>query len=255
MVKLNHHVEGGDDLKGKNELAPKKILGVLGGMGPAASAKFLELMAEKSPVKRDQEHPKIIMLSDPQIPDRGTAILKNGEDPTEIIKADLFKLAEWGADLLAVPCNTAHIFIEKFLDELPIPLINIVESTVKMALIKSTDGVWFLSTKATIESGIYEKYAQKCDLPLLQVSKECSDEAQRIIEIVKANDREKAASLMKKIAIKLWNEKDLPILAACTELPLAYEATGLPKEKMVSSLDALASACIEELYAKSNGSS
>ena len=224
-------------------------------MGPAASAKFLELMAEKSPVKRDQEHPRIIMLSDPQIPDRGKAILENGEDPTEIIKVDLFKLAEWGADLLAVPCNTAHIFIEKFLDELPLPLINIVESTVKMASIKSADGVWFLSTKATVKSGIYEKYAQKYDLPLLHVNKECSDEAQRIIEIVKANDREKAAPLMKEIATELWHEKDLPILAACTELPLAYETTGLPKEKMVSSLDALASACVEELYTKNKDGS
>ncbi len=242
-------------MKGKNELAPKKILGVLGGMGPAASAKFLELMAEKSPVKRDQEHPKIIMLSDPQIPDRGTAILKNGEDPTEFIKEDLFKLTEWGADLLAVPCNTAHVFIEKFLDELTIPLISIVESTVKMASIKSTDGVWLLSTKATMKSGIYEKHAQKYNLPVYHVNEEISNKAQRIIEIVKANDKEKAASLMKEITTELWHEKDLPILAACTELPLAYETAWLPEERMVSSLDALASACIEELYAKSNGSS
>lgn len=240
-------------MNGKNKLAPKKILGVLGGMGPAASARFLELIAERAPAKQDQEHPKIIMLSDPQIPDRGKAILGNGEDPTEIIKTDLFKLAEWGADLLAVPCNSAHIFIEKFIDELPIPLISIVESTLKMASIKSTKGVWFLSTKATLKSGIYEKHATKYDLPLHHVSKECSNEAQHIIEIVKANDKDKAASLMKEITTKLWHEKDLPILAACTELPLAYEAAELPKEKIVSSLDALASACIEELYTKSNG--
>ncbi len=240
-------------MKKMDESKVEKVLGVLGGMGPAASARFLELMAEKVPVKRDQEHPKIIMLSDPQIPDRGEAILKNGKDPSEVIKRDLLKIVEWGADLLAVPCNTAHIFIEKFLDQLPVPLISIVKSTVKMASIRSVNGVWFLSTKATKKSGIYEKHAQKYNLPLYRVSEEISGKAQRVIKIVKANDKEKAAFFMKEIVTELWHEKDLPILAACTELPLAYEASGLPMEKMVSSLDALASACIEELYGEKQG--
>ena len=61
----------------------EKILGVLGGMGPAASAEFLKILAEKYPARKDQDHPVIYMISDPKIPDRGSAIAGEGEDPPD----------------------------------------------------------------------------------------------------------------------------------------------------------------------------
>ncbi len=69
-----------------NSRQPDKILGVLGGMGPAAAAEFLRLLAERAPVSRDQEHAVTYLLSDPQVPDRSSAILGTGEDPTERLK-------------------------------------------------------------------------------------------------------------------------------------------------------------------------
>ena len=70
----------------------EKILGVLGGMGPAASAEFLKILAEKYPAEKDQDHPVVYMISDPKIPDRGSAIEGNGEDPSPYLINDLEKL-------------------------------------------------------------------------------------------------------------------------------------------------------------------
>jgi aspartate racemase len=234
-------------LRGVEKMS-KKILGVLGGMGPAASARFLEILADLSPTKSDREHPKIFYISDPQIPDRTEAILGNGEEPSEYLRNDLLKLVEWGSDILAVPCNTAHYFIEDFAKEIPAPIINIVEASVKLARDTSPRGAWLLSTKATWRSGLYSKHAKHYDYELLFPDDDTREEVQRIIYMVKANNMEEASSRLEIVLKKLWSEKDLPFIAACTELPLAYERSSLPQEKMISSLTALAKACIHEIY-------
>lgn len=107
-----------------------KKLGVLGGMGPAAAAEFLRQIAAKSPASIDQEHPVVYMIGDCDIPDRGSAIFGQGPSPLPKLKADLLQLCTMGADVLAVPCNTAHYFIDQFSNELPVPLVHIIESTV-----------------------------------------------------------------------------------------------------------------------------
>lgn len=145
---------------------PEKILGVLGGMGPAATGEFLRLLAVCAPAERDQEHPRVVLYSDPHVPDRTAAILGTGEDPTSRLKDDLLRLVDWGADLLAVPCNTAHPFIDDFRQELPVPLVHIVEVTLAEAKRRISSGGWLVATSGTVASGIYQKEAQKCDNPL-----------------------------------------------------------------------------------------
>lgn len=225
-----------------------KKLGVLGGMGPAASAEFLRVFARLCPASCDQEHPVVMMLADCDIPDRTTAIFGRGESPAAKLKQDLLQLAEWGADLLAVPCNTAHYFINDFVHELPVPLIHIVDETVKEAQRLSPQGAWMLSTKGTRKTGLYQQVADRLGYKLYIPNERQSDLAQAAIEAVKANDLVKAGALTKECVESCWQEKDLLVMTACTELPLGYDASGLPKEKSVSSIDALAKACVRELY-------
>ncbi len=115
---------GGQRLKNKKiNLTPKvsdyvltippqkrKVVGVLGGMGPLATACFLRILVEMSPATKDQEHLQVIAYSNPLIPDRTSAILKNTQSPVpEMIKtAQALKSA--GADFIVTPCNTAHYF-------------------------------------------------------------------------------------------------------------------------------------------------
>ncbi|MDY6029525.1 MAG: amino acid racemase [Acidaminococcaceae bacterium] len=225
-----------------------KKLGVLGGMGPAASAEFLRQLAAKCPASVDQEHPVVYMIADSEIPDRGSAILGKGESPLPKLREDLLRLCEMGADLLAVPCNTAHYFINNFVEELPVPLIHIIEETVLAAQRLSPKGAWMLSTQGTRACGLYQRCAEKHGFTLYIPSDEQSVIVQAIIEKVKANMLQEAGSMTKNLVEELWRERDLPVMTACTELPLGYDASGLPQEKAVSSIGALADAVVLALY-------
>lgn len=225
-----------------------KKLGVLGGLGPAASAEFLRQLAAKCPASCDQEHPVVYMIADCDIPDRGTAIFGNGPSPLPRLKADLLQLAAMGADVLAVPCNTAHYFINQFAGELPVPLVHIVEETVLAAQRLSPAGAWMLSTKGTRACGLYQECAARHGFTLYIPNERQSDLAQAVIDKVKANELVAAGQICRKLAAELWAERELPVMTACTELPLGYDASGLPQERSVSSIGALADACVRALY-------
>ena len=225
-----------------------KKLGVLGGMGPAAAAEFLRQLAVKCPASIDQEHPVIYMLGDSEIPDRSSAIFGKATSPAPRLKQDLMQLCAMGAEVLAVPCNTAHYFINEFVEELPVPLVHIVEETILAAQRLSPEGVWMVSTKGTRATGLYQKVADKYNFTLYIPDEDQSDRAQEVINQVKANHFLQAGTIMKSLVEELWQERDLPIMTACTELPLGYDASGLPQEKTVSSIGALADAVVKQLY-------
>ncbi|KUK57153.1 MAG: Aspartate racemase [Synergistales bacterium 53_16] len=193
---------------------PSEILGILGGMGPAATAEFLRLLSVFAPAEKDQDHPRVYLLSDPWIPDRTEAIIGNGPDPGPRILEDFKKLAEWGASLLAVPCNTAHVFIDKLMGEVPLPL----------------------------------KHAKERGYPLKIPGEGQREKIHETVRLVKANETQRAGKLLGEIVKTLRDSQNLPFIAACTELPLAWEAGGLPADWMISSLHALALSCIRRLY-------
>lgn len=225
-----------------------KKLGVLGGMGPAAAAEFLRQLAAKCPAATDQEHPVVYMLGDCEIPDRGAAILGEGVSPASQLEQRLRELCAMGADVLAVPCNTAHYFIDDFKDALPKPLVHIVDATILAAQQLEPSGIWMLSTQGTMASGLYQKCAAKYDYRLYQPSDEQAERAQQVIALVKAGALDRAGTLMRALVEELWQQRPIPVMTACTELPLGYAAAGLPTEREVSSIGALAAACVRCLY-------
>ncbi len=225
-----------------------KILGVLGGMGPAAAAEFLRLLAVKAPAQTDQEHPRVIMYGDTQLPDRSAGMLGIGPSPEPQLKADMERLIDWGADVVCAPCNSAHYFINHFRKELAVPLVHIIEETVRAAQTLSPAGAWLLGTQGTMQSGMYQQEAQRIGYPLREVPPAVAAQSEASLRAIKAGDMTAAAAAMTALAETLWALEDVPLLLACTELPLAYDAAGLPPERGVSSLAALADACLRVLY-------
>lgn len=224
------------------------VLGVLGGMGPAASAEFMRLLSEKSPATCDQEHPQVILYSNTKIPNRTDYILGKGPDPTSFLLEGLRSLLSWGADLLAVTCNTSHYYINKFPDEIKNKLISIVDETVDKCISVSPDGVWLTATLGTMNAGIYQSRAKEKDYNLLIPNLHQMEHIHLVTDMVKAGRVIDASILYKDICLQLWQEGNFPIIGACTELPIAYGKGGLPENRFISSLDSLAEACVRELY-------
>jgi aspartate racemase len=229
-------------------MAARRTLGVLGGMGPAATAEFLRLLADAVPATTDQDHPRLVLLSDPEIPDRTVAILENRRDAMNRITSDLLMLVGWGADLLAVPCNTAHALLQDGGADLPVPLVDIVTSTLNEAIRFSPDGSWLAASTGTVTSGLYQQRAERLGYHLAVPDGAVQSAIHETSLLVKANQVSSAGERFSEVAAALWNRRRLPLLAACTELPLAYAATGLPEPGMISSLAALARCCVEDLY-------
>jgi aspartate racemase len=218
-------------------------------MGPAATAEFLRLLAGAVPAGSDQEHPRVVMLSDPGIPERTSSVLAGTDEPLPAIRDGLLQLASWGADLLAVPCNTAHVFIDRLDGELPVPLVHIIDATLHAAMRTSPDGGWLAATVGTVRSELYQRRAAEHGYRLLVPDPVRQDGIHRAGVLVKAGRVEEAGALLRASVRVLWRRHDLPVLTACTELPIAYTASGLPEERSVSSLAALASACADRLLA------
>lgn len=227
-----------------------KTLGVLGGMGPAATADFLKILAEKAPASCDQEHPRIIVYENTITPDRTTYILGKGPDPRPYIRDGLETLITWGADMLCVTCNTAHYFIDEFRGELSKPVVHIIDETIGEASRISPDGAWLTATLGTMKTGLYQRHAKESGYEFSIPDPQMQIDIHDVTDMVKAGKVEEAGKKFRPIVEKLWSIKEQPIVGACTEIPIAYDATGLPSDKHISCLCALADGCIRELYYK-----
>ena len=225
-------------------------LGVLGGMGPAATAEFQRLLAVKAPATCDQEHPRMIVYSHTVTPDRTTYLLGKGPDPEPYLLDGLQTLIGWGADRLAVTCNTAHHFIDKFLAEglISVPVIHIVEETIRTCRERSPEGAWLTATLGTMNTGIYQEHAAASGYRFLIPDEATRVEIHAVTDMVKAGQQAEAGVRYRAIVERLWQIERIPVVQACTELPVAWQRAGLPEEMGISSLEALADGCIRELY-------
>ena len=96
----------------------KKTIGILGGMGPLATADLFEKITLLTKAETDRDHIRVYIDSNTNIPDRTAAILNGGADPVPEMADALKHLEQCGADCVIMPCNTAHYF-------LPLSLIHI----------------------------------------------------------------------------------------------------------------------------------
>src|SRR5690606_23023618 len=99
----------------------KPIVGILGGMGPLATADLYRKIIEVTPATRDQDHLHVIIDADPTVPDRTQALLHGAEDPTPWLVAGARRLESAGASFIVIPCNTAHAFLDRLLPEISVP--------------------------------------------------------------------------------------------------------------------------------------
>src|SRR3954468_19140929 len=137
----------------------KKVLGILGGMGPLATVDFLRKLIEETPAARDEEHIPVIAWSVPQIPDRPTAITSNGESPLPAMLAGIHTLKAAGAIAIAIPCNTAHYWYDDMVREGGLPVIHIADAALEALKAQSLAGktIGLIATKGTLAAGFFQE--------------------------------------------------------------------------------------------------
>jgi aspartate racemase len=139
------------------EQAVKKTLGVLGGMGPQATALFYQRVIERTLASRDQEHVPMLILSHSTMPDRTEYLLGGrAEELYALLLEDARFLRKNGAGALSIPCNTSHFFAERLQADLDIPLVNMVEETARAAADMGVCRAGILATDGTVQNGLYQ---------------------------------------------------------------------------------------------------
>lgn len=107
------------------------ILGILGGLGPASSVYFYDLITSHTKAGCDSDHIDLVLSSHATTPDRTDYIVgRSRENPVTCMAQDARKLEAFGADFIAIPCNTAHTFYEELAEAVSVPVINIMAETV-----------------------------------------------------------------------------------------------------------------------------
>ena len=149
-------------------LAKPFKIGMIGGLGPAATVDLYDKITRAWPAKNDQEHFKVVVEQNPQTPDRTKALLEGGTDPTLALYHGAKRLQEDGCDYIIIPCNTAHAFLPFLERHLDTPFINMQQTTMDEIKEKFGDKarIGLLATTGTVRSGLYGEKAKAMGLPL-----------------------------------------------------------------------------------------
>jgi len=223
-----------------------KRLGILGGMGPAASAEFITRLIEQTPAACDQEHIPFVLWNDSTIPDRSTSLINRDDLPWDKLKQGILGLENAGCDHIAIPCNTAHFWYDRMV-QLGVPITHIVDSVAaELKELKIYSGlIGIIGTKATMRLGLYQDYLSKqgwsCVTPGAQ---DIDNLVQPAIDLIKANDIDAARNLLHQVIDNLKNYGVRAIVLGCTELPLAIRDKTLKNIPIINSIDSLVKAVI-----------
>lgn len=199
----------------------KKTLGVIGGLGPIATAHFMEMVIRMTKADTDQQHLDMIIYNSPSIPDRTGFIL----DPTkpsplpQMIRIGN-QLAQQGADVIAIPCVTAHYFHKELSDCIPKPIIHAVHETAAHLKRNGIQRVGIMATDGTITSGLFQREMERHGMEVVLPTKERQKDVMGLIyEDIKAN-RPADMDRFDRVSRELWSNGAQAIILGCTELSL-----------------------------------
>ena len=223
----------------------ERILGVLGGMGPLASAQFMARLTLLTPAARDQDQIPAVLWSDPRVPPR----LRDpgAEDPWPWLRRGLRGLKTAGCGAVAVPCNTAHGWYEQMLGE-GLPILHIVEaSAAELRRVLPSGTVGVMGTATTLAMRLYQDRLEALGWRCIEPSREeMATSVTPAIAMVKGNRVAEAYAPLAAVVRSLAARGAGAVVLGCTEIPLGIQAgphgeLGIP---LVDTIDALALAAI-----------
>lgn len=232
----------------------KPLVGVIGGVGPLATAYFLDMVVRLTAAEQDQDHLDLVVFNHASIPDRTDFVVGRSEDnPGPVMAEDARRLEAFGSDFLVLPCNTAHTFTDEVQRAVSIPLLSIVGETLDEAQrrVPRLERAGVLATTGTVRSGVYHRALEERGVTPLVPGEEDQATVMRVIyEQVKAGRPVDLAAL-RSVVDTLVDQGAQVVLLGCTELSVVAADFDLLAEPLyVDSLDQLARATIRRAGAR-----
>jgi aspartate racemase len=213
-----------------------------------ATVDFLKKLVEQTPAECDEDHLPVVVYSVPQMPSRNAAIMKNGKSPLPEMLAGLRALRTQGAQLVAIPCNTAHFWYDEMCREGGLPIVHIVDAVCEQVE-KSHDihgPIGLLSTEATLAARIYHDRMSRRGIGMVV---NCQEERDKYvtpaIDLVKRGHLTQAGDLVAMAVENLLERGAKTVILGCTELPVALDSIAYPQRYFcVDATRALAEATV-----------
>lgn len=227
----------------------RPVVGVLGGLGPAATVSFLDQLVQFTEAERDQDHLDAVVLQHSTVPDRTTHVLdpEGALDPAPALVRDAQLLERMDCAFVAMPCNTANHYEQSIRENIGIPLLSIVEETSRAAAQQDPHSrVGVLATEGTVSSGAYQHWLERCGVPWAVPSAEVQRMVNTLIyDQVKAG-AEPELSRLEEIVDRMGRDHGTErMILGCTELSVMRQVHRLfGREELIDSLEALTRATI-----------
>ena len=202
----------------------KKTIGILGGMGPLATVDLFRKITVHTDAKSDQEHPRVVIDSNTDIADRTEALLHGGADPTPEMIKSAQHLERIGADVLIMPCNTAHCFYDAVAASVHIPMLHMIALTCDALRERGVKRAGLLATDGTVQTGIYQRAFADSGITLLTPPSAAQAAVMDIVYSgIKAGKLDYDASAFRAACEGLLAAGAETLVLGCTELPPVFD--------------------------------
>lgn len=235
-----------------DEVAPRRLLGIFGGMGPEATANLYQEIVRLTPAKQDQDHIPTLIFSFPQVPDRTAAIKSGDRSIIPYLVEGVTRLERGGASLIAIPCNTVHFFYDDMQRAVKIPILNMIRLAAEAVAKRQPEcrRVGLLATTGTIGTGLYQKEFRKLGIAVIDPDEPIeTDCVMKAVYGIKAGvDKRVCEDLLFTAGNHLEQKGAQVLVLGCTEIPLAFNPRRA-QVPVVNATQVLAEAAIRE-YAR-----
>ena len=221
-----------------------KVVGVIGGMGPAATIHFMTRVMALTPAVVDQDHVRLIVDNNGAVFDRNAAIRGQGSSPAPVLAGMARGLERAGAELLVMPCNTAHAFAGDIRGAVALPFIDLIETACDEAMASRPARVGVLAADGCVEAGLYQRAFTRRGVDVLLLPPAAQARFMALVYAIKGGDLGPAVQdEIERLAGDLVEAGAQSVVAGCTEAPLVLGPADIAVP-LIDSVDALARATI-----------
>ena len=209
-----------------------KVVGIIGGMGPEATVDLMARVIRATPALDDIDHIRMVVDNNPKVPSRIKALFeKTGESPLPCLQDMARKLERWGVNILAIPCNTAHVYHAGVQEVVSIPVLDMIELTTQRVIAENPGlkTVGLLASSVVLELGLYEQRFAEKGVATMGPSAEKQEAVMAAIRKIKAGITGfEVTEAFQAAAVEMADRGAQTLIVACTELSIINNAVQWP---------------------------